>query len=182
LASTGPPTGAVNLKGAAAGQARGRSAALVPATTASDDVLFDDNQCRLDLVNGPPGQGPALPGNLLLPSILILSLGDLGFQDNQSSCLIREGQMATAALLLGLWSARTVSNRFEETLGRAQFSAVTFALMNMTTQNQANHCLMVVGPLLQQALPNHVFISVFQKDYCVAAERSFTEALRNLAG
>jgi hypothetical protein len=88
----------------------------------------------------------------------------------------------TGALLLGLFSVRVVSNRFKETLGRALFSAVSFALMNMTAHNQANHCLMVVGPLLLQDKPNHVLVSAYQKDYCAGAERTLTQALRGLVG
>lgn len=178
LGTAGATKGPVNTSGALSYQPTGKFVASA-VEAASGNVLFDDNQCVLDLVHAP-GRGPALPGNFLLPAILILSLDDLGFQDNQCDCLVREGQMVAAAFLLGLYSVRVVSNRFKETLGRALFSAVSFALMNMTAHNQANHCLMVVGPLLMQDKPNHVLVSAYQKDYCPAAERTFAQAVRGL--
>jgi hypothetical protein len=182
LGSPGAPSGAVNLNTGASGVASRQPAAAVSPAAASGNVLFDDNQCVLDLVRGPSSQGPALPGNFLLPAILILSLDDVGFQDNQCDCLIKDGVMPFAVVLLGLASQRAVSNRFKETLGKALFSAVTFALMNMTTHNQANHCLKVVGPLLEQAQPNHVLIGAFLEGFCPSAERKLVETLKALAG
>jgi len=180
LGGTGAAQGPTNLNSDLTYQPAGKFVAAREEPT-SRNVLFDDNQCLLDLVRDSE-RGPALPGNLLLPAILILSLDDLGFQDNQCDCLVREGQLMTGALLLGLFSVRVVSNRFKETLGRALFSSVSFALMNMTAHNQANHCLMVVGPLFMQDKPNHVLVSAYQKEYCANAERTFIEALRGLVG
>lgn len=182
LSSPAAPSGAVNLNTGASGLASRQAAAVVSLAAASGNVLFDDNQCLLDLIRGPSSPGPALPGNFLLPAILILSLDDVGFQDNQCDCLIKEGVMPSAVVLLGLSSQRAVSNRFKETLGKALFSAVTFALMNMTTHNQSNHCLKVVGPLLKQAQPNHVLIGAFLKDFCPSAEKKLTAMLKALAG
>lgn len=182
LGSPAAPSGAINLNTGASGGATLAAATVVPLAAASRNVLFDDNQCLLDLVRGPSSPGPALPGNFLLPAILILSLDDVGFQDNQCDCLLKEGVMPSAAVLLGVSSQRAISNRFKETLGKALFSAVTFGLMNMTTHNQSNHCLKVVGPLLAQAQPNHVLISAFLKDFCPSAERKLVEMLKALAG
>jgi hypothetical protein len=182
LGSPAAPSGAVNLNTGASGAATSGVATVVTLATASGNVLFDDNQCLLDLLRGPSGPGPALPGNILLPAILILSLDDVGFQDNQCDCLLKEGVMPSAVVLLGLASQRAVSNRLKETLGKALFSAMTFALMNMTVHNQANHCLKVVGPLLEQAQPNHVLIGAFLKDFCPSAEKKLVEMLKALAG
>jgi hypothetical protein len=165
-----PGGGAVNMGAATTGASL--SAASGFRADLKGKVLFDDNQCLLDLLHGPRSPGAAPPGNTLLPAILILSLDDIGFGDNQCDCLIEEGQMPVANVLLGLLSVRTAANRFSETLGKAQFSALTFALMNMTVNNQANHCLKVVGPLRLQAQPNHVLISISLKEYCPAAERT----------
>jgi hypothetical protein len=182
LGSPAGPLVAANLNTGASGAASYQAAAAVSLAAASGNVLFDGNQCLLDLLRGPSGPGPALPGNILLPAILILSLDDVGFQDNQCDCLIKEGIMPAAAVLLGLYSQRAVSNRFKETLGKALFSAVTFALMNMTAHNQSNHCLKVVGPLLEQSQPNHVLVGAFLKDYCPLAEAKLTAMLKALAG
>jgi hypothetical protein len=182
LGSPAAASGAVNLSTGASGAATHGAAGAVSLAAASRNVLFDDNQCLLDLVRAPAGPGPALPGNFLLPAILILSLDDVGFQDNQCDCLLKDGVMPSAAVLLGLASQRAVSNRFKETPGKALFSAVTFALMNMTVHNQANHCLKVVGPLLELAQPNHVLIGAFLKEYCRSAETKLTAMLKALAG
>jgi hypothetical protein len=182
LGSPAAPSGAVNLNTGATGVATHRTASAVPLATASGNVLFDDNQCLLDLLRGPSGPGPALPGNFRLPAILLLSLDDVGFQDNQCDCLLKEGVLPAAVVLLGLVSQRAVSNRFKETPGRALFSALTFGLMNMTLHNQANHCLKVVGPLLEQAQPNHVLMGAFQEGFCPSAEKKLVEVLKALAG
>jgi hypothetical protein len=180
LGGTGAAQGPTNMNSSLTYQPAGKLLAARQEPT-SGNVLFDDNQCLLDLMHDSE-RGPALPGNLLLPAILILSMDDLGFQDNQCDCLVREGQLMTGALLMSLFSVRVVSNRFKETLGRALFSAVSFALMNMTAHNQANHCLMVVGPLpvFVQDKPNHVLVDAFSQEYCSGAERTFTEALLRL--
>jgi hypothetical protein len=174
LGSTGG--GPVNMGAATGGLSTSSASAAV--AVASGKVLFDDNQCVLDLVNGPKGPGPTLPGGALWPAVLVLSLDDVGFADNQCDCLIGEGAMPVANLLLGLWTERVVANRFTETLGKAQFSAFTFAIMNMTVNNQANHCLRTIGPLRLQAQPNHVLISAFLKDYCTNAERQLVTVVR----
>jgi hypothetical protein len=171
-----PSGGPVNMGAATTGQST--NAASRRLVVGNGRVLFDDNQCLLDLGRSPGGPGPVLPGNALLPAILILGLDDIGFADNQCDCSIAEGTMTIATMLLGLLSQRAVANRLSETLGRAQYSALTFALMNMTVNNQANHCLEIVGPLLVNAQPNHILITAFLEDYCPNAERSLVSAMR----
>ena len=141
-------------------------------------VLFNDNQCLLDVMHDTFATGLNSTGKMLLPSILVVSLDDVGFSDNQCECQIAHEQLMPAATLIsGLISQRTVSNRFSETLGRAWFSGLTFAIMNMTTNNQANHCLKVVGVLLQTAQPNHVLISTSKKTFCDDAEKKLAGLL-----
>lgn len=148
------------------------------ATERNAKVLFDDNQCLLDLAHGV-GRDPASQAAALLPAILVGSLDDVGFADNQCECLLGEATLPIATLLLGLISLRTTGNRFAETLGRAQLSAFTLSLMNLTVNNQANHCLRIVGLLHQQAVPNHVLITAFLKDYCPNADRELVAQMRS---
>jgi hypothetical protein len=132
----------------------------------SGNVLFDDNQCTLDVsADAVAGETGSLP-----PSIVVLSLDDAGFQDNQCDCVIGEGLMPVATLILAL-SQRAVSNRFKETLGRVFFSAITFGWMNTTTQNQANHCLWILGTLLNQDQPNQILANVLQPGRCPDSQR-----------
>jgi len=172
-----PGGGPVNMGAATTGVSTAATNPYV--TVRSAKVLFDDNQCVLDLLHEPPT--PATTPGTLLPAILVLSLDDIGFADNQCDCLIASGTMPVANVLLGLLSHRAVGNRFSETLGRVHFSAFTFALMNMTVNNQANHCLRTIGPLRLQAQPNHVLVSVFLKDYCPNAERTLAATMRALS-
>jgi hypothetical protein len=80
LGSPAAPSGAVNLNTGASRAATHGALGEVSPGAASGNVLFDDNRCLLDLARVPSGLGPALPGNLLLPAILILSMDDVGFQ------------------------------------------------------------------------------------------------------
>lgn len=176
---TGTAKAVPNLNASVSYQPAGQPLAQA-ADMASAGILFDDNQCLLDPARGPNEPGPALVGGLMLPAILILSMDDLGFQDNQCECRVSDGQLATQALLMSLISVRVVSNRFKETMGRALFSAVSFAVMNMTAHNQANHCLKVVGPLFMQDKPNHVLVWTFKKEYCEESERTFTQIVKGI--
>jgi hypothetical protein len=180
LGPAGAALGAVNLNTAARGKFTPRSAP-VASRTLSGNVLFNDNQCLLDVALEPPAE-PEQFENFLPPAILIVSLDDVGFQDNQCDCSIGQGFLPVATVILSLWSQRAVSNRFKETPGRAFFSALTFALMNMTAHNQSNHCLWVVGPWLKQDQPNHVLANVLSDDFCPAAARRLTAVLQGLAG
>ena len=181
LGYAGAAAGPVNLNMAASGKSTARLAAG-EARAASGNVLFDDNQCLLDLLGEPLPPEPALPANFLPPAILIVSLDDVGFQDNQCDCSIGERILPVATVIMALWSQRAVSNRFKETLGRAFFSALTFAFMNMTAHNQSNHCLWVLGPLLKQDQPNHLLVSALLDDFCPSAGRRLAAAVLSLLG
>jgi hypothetical protein len=175
LTSPGAALGAANFSAATKSPNTPSLAAVADRPAVTSNVLFDDNQCLLHLT-GQENEGP-----LLLPAILILCLDDVGFQDNQCDCVISERSlMPVATVILALWSQRAVSNRFKETLGRAFYSALTFALMDMTVDNQANHCLWVRGLLLQQDQPNHVLVSALQKEYCGMSAQRFAAVLRAL--
>jgi hypothetical protein len=108
------------------------------------NVLFNDNQCSLDLMETGL--------SLSLSSILILSLDDIGFQNNQCECNLIDDFVIAHAILAGI-SVRASDNRFKESslLPRKQkkvglpFSAITVGLFNTTTDNQSTHCLWIMG-------------------------------------
>jgi hypothetical protein len=106
---------------------------------ANGNVMFCNNQCRLDILNGV--------NNLVLGSIVIFSLDDIGFQNNQCDCRLdlitaQDGVLASV-MLLGL-STRVSDNRIKEGLFRGIFSIFSWGLfMNTVTDNQTTHCLAI---------------------------------------
>lgn len=106
---------------------------------ANGNVLFSNNQCRLDILNGE--------NNLVLGSIVIFSLDDIGFHSNQCDCRLdlftaQDGVLASI-MLLGL-SIRASDNRIKEGLFRGIFSIFSWGLfMNTVTDNQTTHCLAI---------------------------------------
>lgn len=107
---------------------------LVPAQRLADgNVMFNDNQCVLDLI--APGE------NRLQSSILIISLDDISFVANQCDCNLFGDIVQSQAILLGM-SVRATANRFKEGYLNAMLSAMTMSLlMNNTSSNQATHCI-----------------------------------------
>jgi hypothetical protein len=108
------------------------------------NVLFNDNQCSLDLME--------TGFSLSISSILILSLDDIGFQNNQCECNLLDDFVIAHAILFAI-SVRASDNRFKESslLTERQknvglpFSAITLGLFNTTTDNQSTHCLWIMG-------------------------------------
>lgn len=113
---------------------------------ANGNVLFSNNQCSLDLLE----KGLSIS----ISSILILTLDDIGFHNNQCDCSLLDDLILSHSVLLGL-SLRVSDNRFKEGLFNALLSAFTFGLMNMTTYNQSTHCIWANG-LWGKASPNTV--------------------------
>ncbi len=125
---------------------------------ADGNVMFVGNQVVLDLLD-PTGTGLSLNGGSLaailkgleVSSILIATLDDVGFADNQCDCLLSFNRdqsldfVISHAILAG-WSVRMADNRMKEGLFNALFSGITFGLMNATTNNQSTHCILVYGP------------------------------------
>ncbi len=101
-------------------------------------VLFTNNQCRQNLLADESSYAAA--------SIVILSLDDIGFHNNQCDCDFQRDFMLTNALLFG-FMIRVSDNRFRETAARVLFSAVTLGLMNATTDNESIHCLIIAGAI-----------------------------------
>jgi hypothetical protein len=128
------------------------------AFAAGGNVLFTDNQVVLDLLD-PAGHGVPIAGGgglaalagLQLSSILILSLDDVGFADNQCDCnLFLNSDLSVdfvfSQAVLAAWSVRMADNRLKEGLFNAKLSGMTFGLMNATTNNQSTHCILVYAP------------------------------------
>jgi hypothetical protein len=125
---------------------------------ADGNVLFVDNQVTLDLLDptdhGVPLQGATILnvlGGLEVSSVLIATLDDIGFADNQCDCLLSFNRdnsvdfILTQSVLAG-WSVRMADNRMKEGLFNALLSGITFGVMNATTNNQGTHCFLVYGP------------------------------------
>jgi hypothetical protein len=128
------------------------------------NVLFADNQCLLLPRNRRATEVPQL---LATASVVVLSLDEAGFSDNQCDCrLDGEAFVLTDLFALG-WSVRVVGNRFKEGLADAALSAATLGVMNMTAHNQATHCLRIVGlPALTVRTPNTELIEAFAPGLC----------------
>jgi hypothetical protein len=122
---------------------------------ASGSVLFSDNQCILDLAE--------TGFSLSVSSIFIITLDDLGFHNNQCHCNLLDDLVLSQAILYGT-SLRVSDNRLKEGRYNAVFSAVTLGLVNMTTDNQASHCLLIrplpPNPLVVNS-PNTVLWGAF---------------------
>ena len=102
----------------------------------SGNVIFSNNQCALDLLEAGL--------SFALSSILIFSLDDVAFNNNQCDCNLFDDFLLTNALLFGI-TIRANDNRFREGLLNAVLSAVTVGLVNITTDNEATHFLVVEG-------------------------------------
>jgi hypothetical protein len=79
-----------------------------------------------------------------LSSILIFSLDDVAFNNNQCDCNLFDDFVITNALLFGI-TIRTNDNRFREGILNAALSAITVGLVNITTDNESTHCLVAEG-------------------------------------
>ncbi len=129
---------------------------------ANGNVLFSNNQCMLDLIDQIP--------EMALSSILIASLDDVGFHDNQCDCDLFLGDFVFAqAILFGI-SLRVTDNRFKEGLFGAWLSAMTLGRLNMTTNNQSTHCLMIRGAMVEDQ-PNTVLITGADPQACAVFGR-----------
>ena len=111
---------------------------------ANGQVLFANNQVSTDLLAAGP--------TFSVAPILIMTLDDLGFHDNQCEADLLVDFINSHAALFGL-SLRVTSNRFEEGVFNAFLSAVTEGLFaNTTALNQSTHCIMALGNNLQDTL------------------------------
>lgn len=127
---------------------------------ANGQVIFNDNQVNLDLL--------ARGFSLSFSSILIFTLDDLSFADNQCEANLLDDILITNLLSVAM-TQRVSGNRFKEGLFNAPLSAFTLGvMMNTTTDNQGTHCIVVrnaVASLLVDE-DNTVLIQAFLKGFC----------------
>jgi hypothetical protein len=129
---------------------------------ANGNVLFSNNQVTLNTMNQTR--------DFALASILIFSLDDISFHGNQCDCDEFFGDIIfTNAVLFGI-SLRVTDNRFKEGLLGALLSAMTFGFMNITVDNQATHCLMIRGSMVEKS-PNQVLMTAFNRRACIPFDR-----------
>lgn len=125
---------------------------------ANGNVLFNDNQCLLDLTE----QGLSLA----MTSIFIMTLDDIGFDGNQCECNLLDDLILTQVVLFG-FSVRMSDNRMKEGVLNALFSAMTLGLFNATTDNQSTHCLLTgAQPSLKVVTGNRSLFDLFAADIC----------------
>lgn len=126
-------------------------------------VLFNDNHVTFDAA------GDALTVSLC--SVGILSLDDVGMQDNQCMVDAFIDFVLVNTLAIGLVSVRVQGNRFREIVnvqlllddqpgvglplfGATILSAMTFGIMNATEMNQGTHCFLSLGLLRPRIIEN----------------------------
>jgi len=121
-------------------------------------VLFVANQVMLDVTE----RGVSIAAS----SIMIVSLDDVGFSDNQCQMQLADDVVIVHALLFGI-SLRANGNRWEEPVPNALYSAITLGMMNVTAHNVGTHCIAALAPpKLLVAGPNVVLLSQFFDDPC----------------
>jgi uncharacterized protein DUF6519 len=115
----------------------------LPAVLTGGDVLFHDNQIKLDLLEQTVVA--------VTSSILLVTFDDLSFDGNQ--CEVEQDRDLVATNLFALaWSLRASGNRFEESLIAHNgivngISALGIATLGTMTGNQASHCLFLAAAL-----------------------------------
>jgi hypothetical protein len=112
-----------------------RTFALAPPIVrgwASGKLLLSGNQVTLDVPDDPLA--------VALTSVLAASLDDVGMLGNQMEVTSTSVFVFFANAVVG-GSVRVADNRFSETWMRAGFSGASTGLMNITTDNEATHCL-----------------------------------------
>jgi len=165
--TTGGSGGSVSNVGAFSYDSRAAHVAnpLAGLPLANGNVQFNNNHCSLDLFGTET--------TFVLNSIMILSLDDVAFQNNQCECsldLLREYDFILMPnFILGL-TVRLNGNRFEEGLFNALFSTFSWGLfMHTVTANQATHCMWLrdaVLPNRTRKSDNIVFIDPNSSKFC----------------
>ncbi len=117
---------------------------------ANGNVMFNDNQVVGDLME--------LEVSATMSSVLIISLDDISFADNQLDASFLIDLMLSNAIVLGM-SVRINDNRFKESLILALYSVISLGLLfNHTVDNQATHCIFAKGLLKDRVRDNHILM------------------------
>jgi hypothetical protein len=112
------------------------AAAIGPLLSPDGYVLVADNQVALEVVEAQ---------RRLLASIMIVTLDDLAFSQNQCECFFARGGTVTTHLLTFALSMRCQGNRFKEGVSNATVSALNIGwLADVTTGNVSTHCQIVL--------------------------------------
>jgi hypothetical protein len=124
-------------------------------------VLFVDNQVALRVREQDR--------ILIIASVAIISLRRRWIPRRPVRRASRRRRRVTNALAFAI-SLRASDNRLNEGLPNAIYSGVTLGVMNMTTDNQATHCLLIRrwgGAGLIVAQPNTVLMTAIQPEFCI---------------
>jgi hypothetical protein len=127
-------------------------------------IQFSDNQVTLSLLDSSQ--------SLALSSVLIVTLDDVGFHDNQCLCDLTDSFVIANTIILAA-SLRTMGNRLGEGLFNALLSGVTLGIvMNLTAHNQSTHCL-VIRPIPPPTVdqPNMVLVALKSPEPCSFTRR-----------
>lgn len=124
------------------------------------NILFSDNQVMLDLMDRTGFK-------FGVTSILIATLDDLAFEDNQcdmSFDFVFDEFFLSHSFMMA-WTTRVTGNRFKEAIVGTLFSGVIISLFaNHTVLNQATHCLQALNLFGAANLvknPNSVLFDIF---------------------
>lgn len=152
------PQGQLTDSPTAAPAGTGRDVRRLGRYLANGNVLFANNQCTLNLLEQTQARA--------LSSVALFSLDDIGFHSNQCDCDLLDDFVISQALVFGI-SVRVSDNRFKEGFFNAALSAMTFGMLNTTTDNQSTHCLVIRGwPNLVVNEPNVILQSLSSESLC----------------
>ncbi|MGY6634799.1 MAG: hypothetical protein ACXIU8_13815 [Alkalilacustris sp.] len=101
------------------------------------DIMLNDNQIRLDGLDGLTSVG--------VSAVMLASLDSVMVQSNQISLDLDADFIGMNLLALG-WTVHASQNRLKEPMFNCFVSALTLGVMNTTALNQATHCVLPFGP------------------------------------
>jgi hypothetical protein len=119
----------------------GTAASSLVGTLGPGPVLFSDNRCSIQLLQGDDRSLQAIT------SVWISTFDDLGFHDNQCFLQSSARQVACDVFLLGL-TLRAMGNRFQEKREFVSFSNLAYGVLNISSLNIATNPMWAIGPTL----------------------------------
>jgi hypothetical protein len=124
------------------------------------EILFNDNTVVQNYLDRMP--------SLSLAGTMIFSLDDVSIQSNSFSTQMDFTSDFCLSSVIGMgWSVRLIGNRMEETMLMTLNSAITAGFYNNSSQNQATHCLEIIGlPALTVRAPNSVLLQAINPLAC----------------